>query len=200
MPRTGRRPGGSHTRTDILRAAAAQFSSGGYEATTVRKIAADAGVDPALIRRFYVDKEGLFTHVAAAAFSPDEAMTAALRGPRGRLGERLVTYFLGVMGDADRPGPVLALIRPAVTSEHAAALMRRFLATEVLARIATALGADQAELRAALAASQLVGLAVARAAVGLRPLADADVDELVAWIGPTLQRYFTGRAPTRRVS
>jgi hypothetical protein len=73
--------------------------------------------------------------------------------------------------------------------------MRRFLATEVLARIAAELGADHAELRAALAASQVVGLAVARSAVGLEPLVAAPVEELVAWVGPTLQRYFTGQAP-----
>jgi AcrR family transcriptional regulator len=197
MPRTGRRRGLPDTRGQILQAAAAHFGASGYEATTVRKVAADAGVDPALIRRFFVNKEGLFTQVAASVFRPDEAIAALLRGPRGRLGARLARYFLGLLGDVHRPGPALALIRPAVTSEHAATLMRRFLATEVLARIAAALGADHAELRAALAASQVVGLAVARSAVGLEPLVAAPAEELVAWVAPTLQRYFTGKAPIR---
>jgi AcrR family transcriptional regulator len=197
MPRTGRRRGMPDTRGQILQAAAAQFGASGYEATTVRKVAADAGVDPALIRRFFGNKEGLFTQVAASVLRPDEAIAALLQGPRRRLGERLARYFLGLLGDVHRPGPALSLIRPAVTSEHAAALMRRFLATEVLARIAAALGADHAELRAALAASQVVGLAVARAAVGLEPLVAAPEEELVAWVAPTLQRYFTGKAPTK---
>jgi hypothetical protein len=113
----------------------------------------------------------------------------------------LARYFLGLLGDVDQPGPILGLIRSAVTSEHAAALMREFLAEEVLGRIAATLRSEDPDLRASLAASQLVGLAVARHAVGLRALTHADTEELVDWVAPTLQRYLTGRArPARRTS
>ena len=86
MPRTGRRRGLPDTRGQILHVAAAQFGTSGYEATTLRKVAADAGVDPALIRRFFGNKEGLFTQVAASVFRPDEAIAALLQGPRGAWG------------------------------------------------------------------------------------------------------------------
>jgi AcrR family transcriptional regulator len=198
MPKPGRRPGPTETRSRILSAAAARFSASGYDATSVRQVAADAGVDPALIRHFFGSKENLFTEVAASVVRPDEAIADLLRGPRAQLGERLVRYFLGLLGDVDQPGPILGLVRSAVTSEHAAALMRAFLAEEVLGRIAATLRSEDPDLRASLAASQLVGLAVARNAVGLRALTRADTEELVDWVAPTLQRYFTGRAPAAR--
>jgi AcrR family transcriptional regulator len=123
MPtRTGRRPGPSHTRGDILAAAARAFSSAGYEAASLRKIAAGAGVDPALIRRFYGSKEGLFTAVAAAAIRPEEAVRAVLDGPPGGAGDRLARYYLQLLGEVHQPGPLLGVIRCAVTSEYAAAV------------------------------------------------------------------------------
>jgi AcrR family transcriptional regulator len=197
VPRTGRRPGPTDTRAQILSAAAARFSASGYEPTTVRGVAADAGVDPALIRRFYGSKEQLFTEIAASVIRPEDIATL-LGGPGADLGERLARYFLGLLGDIKQPGPLLALVRSAVTNEHAAALMRQFLAREVLGRIAVVLGVDHADLRAALAASQLVGLAVARYAVGLEALVATDSNDLVGWVAPVLQRYFTGPAPKRR--
>jgi AcrR family transcriptional regulator len=195
MSKMGRRPGPSDTRGEILRAAAAAFTDYGYEATTLRGVAADAGVDPALIRRFFRDKERLFTEVVASVVRPDQALEAALQGPRGRLGERLARYFLGQLGDVRQPGLLLGLIRSAVTSEHAATLMRRFVGREILGRIATELDLQQADLRAALVGSQLVGLAVTRYAVQLDALVATDADDLVAWVAPTLQRYLTGAGP-----
>ena len=196
--RTGRRPGPSHTRGDILAAAARAFTTAGYEAASLRKIAAAAGVDPALIRRFFGSKEALFTAVAAAAIRPDEAISAVLDGPPERAGDRLARYYLRLLGEVRQPGPLLGVIRCAVTSEHAAALLRGFLAENILARIAAALGGDQPHLRAALTASQLAGLAVARYAVRLDPLVTASTSTLAAWIGPTLQAYLTAVAPPVR--
>src|SRR6266516_2119900 len=102
-----------------------------------------------------------------------------------------------------RPGPTSTLSQIlaaaascfAVTSEHAAGLFRRFLAERVLGEIAARLDAGRPELRAALVASQLVGLAVARYAVRLAPLTAAGADELVRWAGPVLQYYLTGTEP-----
>lgn len=200
MAKPGRRPGPTATRDRILAAAATRFTASGYEGTSVRQVAADAEVDPALIRHFFGSKERLFTEVVASVVRPAEAITGALAGPRSGLGERLVRFFLGLLGDVRRPGPLLGLIRSAVTSEPAAGLMREFLADEVLGRIAATVRPDAADFRAALAASQLVGLAIARHAVGLKPLRTADIDELVAWVAPTLQRYLTGPAPANSSS
>jgi AcrR family transcriptional regulator len=192
MARTGRRPGPSSTRAEIVAAAAHRFAIAGYDATSVRQVAADAGVDPALVRRFFGGKERLFTDVASALIDPARAVAAVADGPRETAGERLLRYFLSLLGDVQRPGPFLGLIRSAVTSEHAANLMRRFLAERVLGEIAATLHADRPDLRAALVASQLVGLAVARYAVRLAPLTATDHDELARWVAPVIQHYLTG--------
>ncbi|MGH3241147.1 MAG: TetR family transcriptional regulator [Spirillospora sp.] len=196
MSKAGRRPGPSATRAAILGAATTRFTRGGYEATSMRQIAADAEVDPALVRHFFGSKQALFTEVVAAVIRPDEAIPLLAGGPVTELGERLVRYFLGLLGDVATPGTLLGLIRSAVTVEQAAALLREFLADKVLGPIAAMIGADEADLRVALAASQLVGLAIARHALGLKALTTADTEHLIAWTAPTLQRYYTGAAPT----
>ncbi|MEV4015043.1 TetR family transcriptional regulator [Nonomuraea angiospora] len=193
--RTGRRPGASTTREEIVAAAARAFSAGGYEATSMRQVAGDAGVDPALVRRFFGGKEQLFSAVVTSVFQPEQAVAMLLDGPRGNLGERLAGYVLGLLGAVDQPGPVLGLMRSAATNAHAAALIREFLANDMLGKVTRKLGVDQPELRAALAAGQLVGLAITRYAVRVDALVSSSPDELIAWIAPTLQRYLTGRAP-----
>jgi AcrR family transcriptional regulator len=193
MARTGRRPGPSSTRAEIVSAAARCFAAAGYDATSMRQVAAAAGVDPALVRRFFGDKEHLFTEVASSVIDPVRALAAVAGGPPEAAGERLVRYFLGLLGDVAAPGPLLGLIRSAVTSAHAAGLLRQFLAERVLGEIAATLRATDPDLRAALVASQLVGLAVARYAVGLAPLAEAGTDELARWVGPVLQHYLTSK-------
>ncbi|MEW9555506.1 TetR family transcriptional regulator [Nonomuraea sp. NPDC050783] len=195
MQRTGRRPGPSTTRDEIVAAAAAAFTTTGYEAVSVRKVAAEAGVDPALVRRFYGGKEQLFSAVITSVFRPEQAVTMLLDGPRAKLGRRLAAYVLDLLGDVRQPGPLLGLMRSAATSDHAAALIREFLAKDMLGRLTHELQVDQPELRAALAAGHLVGIAIARYAVRVDALVDTGTDELVAWIAPALQRYLTGRAP-----
>jgi AcrR family transcriptional regulator len=178
-------------------AAATAFSTGGYEATSVRQVAAQAGVDPALVRRFFGGKEQLFSAVVIEVFQPEQAVPMLLDGPRSELGERLATFVLRLLGDVRRPGPLLGLMRAAATSEHAAALVRKFLANDMLGKVTKKLGVDNPDLRAALAASQLVGLAIARYAVRVDALVETDASGLTAWVAPTLQRYLTGRAPAQ---
>lgn len=195
MLRTGRRPGPSTTRSQIVEAAAESFSSNGYQGTSLRQVARDAGVDPALVRRFFGDKEQLFSAVVAAVFRPDETVALLLKGPRGKVGERLARHILDLLGDVDDPGPLLGVMRSAAASEPAAAVIREFLAEQMLGRVTEAMAVEQAKLRAALAASQLVGLAIARYAVKVDAMVSAEADELIPWIAPALQRYLTGRAP-----
>ncbi len=192
MTRTGRRPGPTSTRASILAAAAGCFAAGGYDATSMRHVAATAGVDPALVRRCFGSKDQLFTEVAAALIVPGRALAAVADGAPEAAGERLVRYFLSLLGDVSQPGPLLGLIRSAVTSEHAAGLLRSLLAEQVLGELAASLGPGTTDMGAALAASQLVGLAVARYAVRLDALAAADTDDLVRWVGPVIQSYLTG--------
>ena len=192
MAKTGRRPGRPDTRGEIVAAAARCFARAGYDATSTRQVAADAGVDPALVRRFFGGKEELFTEVAAALIDPDRVVTAVAAGATDQAGERLLRYFLALLGDVQQPGPLLGVVRSAVTSEQAAHALRIFLAQRVLGGIAEALHIDQGEVRAALAASQLVGIAVSRYAVRLPSLAAADAEQVIGWVAPGLQHYLTG--------
>jgi AcrR family transcriptional regulator len=197
MTRMGRRPGPSSTRAMITAAAAERFTAAGYDATSLRQVAADAGVDPALVRRFFGTKEQLFTAVASAVIDPGLALAAVTEGPAEAAGERLLRHYLTLLGDVSQPGPLLGLVRSAVTSEHAARLLRQFLAEGLLRDIADSLTTDRPGpgrpgLGAALTASQLVGLAVARYAVQLPPLTAAGTEELVAAVAPVLQYYLTG--------
>jgi AcrR family transcriptional regulator len=190
MPRTGRRPGTGGTREKILAAARSHFGDGGYEGATIRGIAGEAGVDPALVLHYFGSKEGVF--LAAVEFPIDPAvMIPRLLAPGlDGLGTRLVRFFLDTW-DSPAGSPLLGIIRSVVGSERAAAVLRDFVSREVLGRLAEALDLDQPQLRASLAASQLIGLAMLRYVVKLEPLASAGREEIAGWLGPTLQRYLT---------
>ena len=190
MPRTGRRPGIGGTRDKILAAARARFGEEGYDGATIRGIASAAGVDPAMVPHYFGSKEGVF--LAAVEFPVDPAVfiPRLLEPGLDGLGERLVSFFLETW-DSPAGSPLLGLIRSVVGSERAAAVLRDFVSREVLGRLAEALELDRPQLRASLAASQLVGLAMLRYVVKLEPLASASPEDLAAWLGPTLQRYLT---------
>lgn len=190
MPRTGRRPGAGGTREAILAAARSHFSSIGFEGGTIRGIAAEAGVDPALVLHYFGSKEGVFR--AAVDFPVDPALflPQLLAPGLDGLGERLVRFFLDTW-DSPAGSPLLGVIRSVVASESAAAMLREFVSREVLGRLAEALELDQPQLRASLAASQLIGLAMLRYVVKIEPIASAPSDQVAAWVAPSIQRYLT---------
>jgi AcrR family transcriptional regulator len=190
--RTGRRPGPNRTRSAILGAARRAFAARGYEAVSVRAVAREAGVDPALVHRFFGTKEALFVAAMELRVSPSEMVGSVLAEGPDDVGRRLVARFVAVMDDGRSFAPFLALIRGAVTNEQAAAMLREFITREVLGRVAAAASPDAPELRASLAGSQVVGLAIARYVVRVPPLAGADPATVVACVGPTIQHYLTG--------
>ena len=190
--RTGRRPGDSGTREAILTAARSSFGSAGYRATTIRGVARAAGVDPALVHHYFGTKDQLFAAAMQLPVDPVQLLPRLLSGGVDGLGERLVRNFLGVWDATPGQGPLLALLRSALGHEEAAAMLRDFLTSAILTPLARAAGGSSAELRAALAASQMVGLAVTRYVLRLEPLASAHVDTVAGAAGPTLQRYLTG--------
>jgi AcrR family transcriptional regulator len=194
--RTGRRPGPNRTRAAILDAARAAFADRGYDAVSIRAVARGAGVDPALVHRFYASKERLFVAAMELPVSPSEIVASLLAEGVDGLGERLVRTFLELYDRPSAREPFLALLRGAVSNEHAAALLREFVGREVLGRLAAAASPDAPDLRASLAGSQVVGLAMTRYVVGVAPLATTDRETLVGVVGPTIQRYLTG--PLRR--
>ncbi|HEX8156661.1 MAG TPA: TetR family transcriptional regulator [Solirubrobacteraceae bacterium] len=187
----GRRPGDAGTREAIVAAARARFAAHGYTATRIRAVAADAGVDPALVHYFFGTKEALFAAVMTLPFRPAEILEPLLEDGLDGLGERLVRRLLGIWDVPEYREPLVAMVRSVTGHDAAATMMRGFVEREVVGRIARALPAPDARLRASLVGSQVVGLLLARYVIGLAPLAEADHDALVAAVGPTLQRYLT---------
>lgn len=190
--RSGRRPGDSGTREAILAAARHSFGTTGYTSTTIRGIARAAEVDPALVHHFFGSKDELFGAALELPFDPATLLPALLADGVDALGERVVRTFLDIWDGTPGQGPMLALLRSAVSDERPAASLRDFLTRAVLTPLASAASGDHAQLRGCLAASQMVGLAVTRYVVRLEPLASTSAHILAPALGPTLDRYLTG--------
>lgn len=177
----------------MLAAARSAFAERGFDGASIRVIAAEAGVDPALVHHYFGSKDKLFLAAVHAPADPEDLLPEVLAGGPAELGANVVRMLLRVWdGPARTAG--LALVRSAVSNEWTARLLREFLAAKVLRRVVGSLGLPpaEAEARGALVASQLVGVVLTRYVLRLEPLASASPEELVAAVGPTVQRYLTG--------
>ncbi len=181
-----------NTRETIVAAAAREFSRDGYDATSMRGIARSAGVDPALVRHYFTDKADLFAESIAAPMRPDQLVKRALAGPRDQIGVNLVRYMVETLDVPDTSERIVRMLHTALGQEFAAKMLRQFLIREVLKRIAKELGDDDAELRASFAATQVVGLVVARYGLKVEPLASASAAEVVSRVGPVVQWHLVG--------
>jgi len=176
----------------MLEAARGVFAQAGYDRATIRDIAGAAGVDPALVRHYFRNKEGLFVAAMELPFDTDTILAAVTDGDRERTGERVASLLLLVWDNTETRNPLLALVRSAVSNEDAARMLREFVAATIFTRVARELGMPDARLRASLMASQIIGLAIGRYIVRVEPLASAPRETLIAAIAPTFQRYLTG--------
>lgn len=187
--RRGRPRGETDSRDRILTAAVDEFGEHGYDGATIRAIATRAGVDGALVHHYFGTKADLFAAAMGMPLRPDIAVPEILSGSHNDVGERLVRYILESFEQPEVRRRGVALLRAAVGNKLTTPMLAGFLSRELLARIAAALEVDDAPLRAALVASQVAGLLMARYVLKLPPLAEAGIDELVTRIGPTVQRY-----------
>ncbi|WP_330348670.1 TetR/AcrR family transcriptional regulator [Streptomyces sp. NBC_00582] len=180
------------TRDRILAAAREEFSERGYEKTSVRGIAKAAGVDSALVHHYFGTKEQIFEAAIEVAFAPAfEAPVAIAEGPLEGVGERMARFVFGVWENPATRAPLLAIVRSAVTNDTAAAVFRRLVASQVLRRVAAQVDLPDAELRAELAAAQLVGCAMLRYVIKVEPLASADLELIIARVAPVVQGHLT---------
>ncbi|CAL9540576.1 hypothetical protein SUDANB95_04188 [Actinosynnema sp. ALI-1.44] len=172
------------TKESILAAARERFAEDGYERATIRAIAADADIDPSMVMRYFGNKEKLFA--AAAEF--DLRLPDVTDLPLGEVGRRLAGH---VVDRWDGDETLMALLRAAVTNATAVERMREIFATQ-LGPVVAKVAPDRVGTRAGLIATQVLGIALTRYVLRLPPVVAMSRDELVAWIGPTLQRYLTG--------
>jgi AcrR family transcriptional regulator len=190
--RRGRRPGGADTRTALLDAARAVFAEQGYDGATVRSIATRAGVDAAMVNHWFGSKEGLFVKaVLQLPFDPHELIGRLLEGPPDTLGERIVRTFLTTW-DTTGGGMFTALVRSVASHEQAAHVLRDFFIKHVFSGVASSVAPDNAQFRATLTGSQIIGMGIARYVLQFEPLASTDIETMVAAVAPNIQRYLTG--------
>ena len=185
-------PGGRDTRADILDAARALFADLGFERTTMRAVATRAGVDVALIYHHFDNKDDL---LAAALTVPDSAQSVLRAVPAGTPdpGRAVAKAVLELWEhDPVLRGQALAMIRTALSHEHAAQLLRELHSTFVLALVSEVVADDDPQLRAALIGAHLSGLLLNRYLVKVHALAAADPTTLIDAAGPVIDHYLTG--------
>ncbi|WP_166903871.1 TetR family transcriptional regulator [Mycobacterium sp. DL440] len=194
--RSGRWRTGQQNKQRIIDAARDHFMRGGYEQATVRGIAADAGVDVAMVYYHFGNKEGLFNaSVLDTPQHPLHQLALLLAEDPDQIGARLVRDVIQRWDEGASFDPLLTVWRSAAIQPLARKLLHDTLAGPVAQQIAAQFGVDNAELRAELVTVHLVGLAFARYQLKIEPMASATIDDLVAWIGPTVQRYLTDPNP-----
>lgn len=188
--RSGRRPGQSGAREAILDAARTRFAENGFDKTPIRAIAADAGVDPALVHHYFGTKRQLFAAVVQLPIDPEVVLEVLGGTPLDQLGATMVRTLV-TLWDSQLGAAAVAVLRTMVAGTDPG-LARTFFVEVALERVRARLPGDDGAARVALVASQMLGVLVARKIVALEPLASMSVDEVVAAVGPTLQRYLTG--------
>lgn len=191
MVRTGRRPGDSATRDQILAAARATFGEVGYDRATIRQIASVAGVDPALVHHYFGPKSELYAAAIDIPLSPRDIADTVIGAGMTGAGERMTRLFFSIWDIPEAREPLLAMLRGALGgNDQGVEAFRQFIEHGLLPRLAPVVAASNRELRVTAAAAHLVGVAIARHVVGIEPIASASLDDLVALIGPRIQSYF----------
>ncbi len=192
LPRRGRRSGTEGTRELILASARKVFSEQGYDAASLRQIARDAGVDAAMVHHYFQNKDGLFAACVELPADPRAVLADVVVVPVAERGAAILRALLTLWDSPVQPA-LLALLRGAVSSRTQAALLREVMSKRIVGAALVDLPDDDGRrLRGSLLASQLIGLVLSRYILQLEPLASASHEEIVALVGPTLQRYLTG--------
>jgi AcrR family transcriptional regulator len=192
----GRRPGNADTRGEIIEAAKRVFAAKGYDGASLRAVAREAEVDPALVHHYFDGKASLF--VAAMSLPFDPAQVAGRppdAGSGGALGAGIVTGFLTMWDRAEGSGSSFAsCVAAMATSASVADAMREFVAERVWK--GKPVQSDESEAttirRRTLVSSQLMGLALTRYILRMPPISTASPAEIGQWAGPTLDKYLFG--------
>jgi AcrR family transcriptional regulator len=167
------------------------FGELGYEKTSVRAIAREAGVDPGLVTHFYGSKQKLFTEVVDLPVDPSLVLPHLLGQGADGVGRRLAQFIVGLLESEDGRRRITGLVRSAASEPEAANIMRERVTRQVLMPLAEGIGADRPELRAAFCGQQIVGLVMARYIVGIEPLASEDPETVIGVVGSIFQRLLT---------
>jgi AcrR family transcriptional regulator len=186
-PGRGRRTGSPDTRAQILEAARRRFLAQGYRAVTLRAVAAEAGVDVALVSYFFGSKKGLFGAAMALSANPAEALVQALEGDWATLPERAIRTVLAFWGATDTGSPLRAMLSGATQDPALATLVKEVVEREMIEKVAARIGGVDAHKRAGAFCSHMGGLILTRFILRLEPVASMHPDEIVRLYTPALR-------------
>jgi AcrR family transcriptional regulator len=189
----GRPAGDSDARERILEAGRRMFFAAGYRGVTMRAIAAEAGVDAALISYHYGSKRGLFAAVMRLAINPADIIRRSLPGARAQLPERIITNVLAAWDDPVAGEPLITLYRSAGSDPDASRLVRELIEREILEVLSDYLGGPGASARAAIAASQIAGLLFMRHVLRTEPLGSMPASDVALHAGPAMRAALFAR-------
>ena len=175
-----------------------RFSEEGYDAVSLRSIAHEAGVDPALVNYHFGSKRGLFGAALELAINPAVIVAQVVDAPLDVLPERMLRTVLAVWDPPHQRAPLVALLQQAVTDPEAARLFREVIEREIVGRISERVGGPDATRRAAGVATQLAGLIFLRHVLRLEPMASMTPDEVVAAILPGVTAALRPTRPESR--
>ncbi|WP_426976730.1 TetR family transcriptional regulator [Pseudarthrobacter sp. O4] len=194
--RRGRRAGDTDSRSQILASARRLFAEHGFEGTSLRRIAREANVDPAMIHHYFTGKDELFALSVELPADPGLVLAGLDRRDPSQRAEPLLRAVLGLWESPAQPG-LVAFLRGTIGSKAKTAMLREVASRAILSRIMAGVPgpAEEVALRGNLVVTQLVGAMLVRYVIRLEPLASASQDEVVRLLAPTIERYLTGELP-----
>ncbi len=197
--RSGRRPGNPDTRQQILDSAREIFAGSGFAKASIRKIAAGAGVDPALVHHYFGSKDELFLATVEVPINPRTVVEQLTAGGADDLGIRMISTILQVW-ESPVGTSLIAAVRTAIGDPGSTRALSQFITAEIIARLLRSLHYPpaEAEVRGALVMSAVLGVLMGRYVLGVGALATMPATTIVASVGPTLQSYLTGPLPRAR--
>ena len=187
---TGRRQGETNAKEDIILAAQNLFALSGYEKATIRSIAKEAKVDPALINHYFKSKQELFIESMLPLFDGPKLLQKALDGPDDEIGLRLSRLFIFLISNERTKSLIIGIIRSSTTDEQAAKMMNIFITENVASIVKQKIKGNDASVISNLIGSQFVGIVLAREIIKVEPLASLSEDDLMKYLAPKLQIYF----------
>ncbi|WP_457966569.1 TetR family transcriptional regulator [Arthrobacter sp. D1-29] len=191
--RRGRRGGVTASRAHILNTARRLFAEHGFEGTSLRQVAREAEVDPAMIHHFFKGKDELFALSVALPADRAKVLEGVDRHEPGHRAEAIVWAVLRLW-ESPAQHSLVAFLRGTIGSKAKTLLLREMVTRTILSRIMAGVPGPPQDvaLRANLVATQMVGLMLVRYVVRLEPLASASPEDVVALIAPNIQHYLTG--------
>lgn len=193
LVRRGRRTGGTASRSQILRAARKLFAEHGFEGTSLRQVAREAGVDPAMIHHFFQGKDELFAQCVELPADPAQVLAGVDSHDPANRAEAIVRAALRLW-ESPAQHSLVAFIRGTLGSRAKTAMLREMVTRTILSKIMEGVPgtAEDIRMRSNLVASQMVGLFLVRYVIRLEPLASATEDDVIKLVAPNVQHYLTG--------